>query len=214
MASEQLHFLPYELRRGKPPVINDLAQEAMAMQPAGENHVLVLTDASVILEPDTLFHLVKHYKNKQIGVVDAFMHSAGLRQEGISQSEHRYMSGEVQLKWAEGRLWVKIIGPFGGCYALRSDLFEPVPPNSLVDDFYLVFRALEKDYSAINEPLAVCTRAQPAQVAMNFGVSGGLLQAVFKTSCGSGVGCCPLQLRLVLPFFRTKYCVGLAVFFC
>jgi cellulose synthase/poly-beta-1,6-N-acetylglucosamine synthase-like glycosyltransferase len=152
----RIQFFPFAVRRGKPPVINELAARALTEYPAGAGHVFLLTDASAMPEPDALYRLIQHFKNPQIGVVDAHMRGAGLRREGISRSEAQYLSGEVLLKHAEGKLWGKMIGPFGGCYALRSDLFEPVPPNSLVDDFYLVFRVLERGYAAINELEAVC----------------------------------------------------------
>ncbi len=152
----RIQFFPFAVRRGKPPVINELAARALTDYPAGIEHVFLLTDASAMPEPDALWRLIQHFKNPQIGVVDAHMRGAGLRREGISRSEAQYLSGEVLLKHAEGKLWGKMIGPFGGCYALRSDLFEPVPPNSLVDDFYLVFRVLERGYAAINELEAVC----------------------------------------------------------
>lgn len=155
-AGASMHFFPFAQRRGKPPVVNDLARMALEATAASGAHLLLLTDASVILQADTLFHLVKHFKNPDIGVVDAHMRTAGLRSEGISRSEDRYLGGEVQLKHGEGLLWGQMIGPFGGCYALRSNLFEPVPPNSLVDDFWLVFRVLERGFKAINDLEAVC----------------------------------------------------------
>lgn len=151
-----IHFFPFPQRRGKPPVINDLVTVALEGIPAGPNHIFLLTDASVMLRSDALFQLAKHFRHPKIGVVDANMQSVGLRGEGISRSEDRYLSGEVQLKYREGLVWGQMIGPFGGCYALRSDLFEPVPPNSLVDDFWLVFRVLEKGFRAINDLDAVC----------------------------------------------------------
>lgn len=166
--SDLLHFYPFAQRRGKPPVINELAEYALQRVPAGPGHVFVLTDASVMLRSDTLYHLVRHYRNPAIGVVDAHMRSVGLRGEGISRSEDRYLSGEVQLKYREGLVWGQMIGPFGGCYALRSDLFEPVPPNSLVDDFWLVFRVLEKGFQAINDLDAVCYEGATHRVRDEF----------------------------------------------
>jgi cellulose synthase/poly-beta-1,6-N-acetylglucosamine synthase-like glycosyltransferase len=53
-------------------------------------------------------------------------------------------------------IWGKMMGPFGGCYALRSDYFVPVPPNYLVDDFYIAMRALEKGGKAGIELNAHC----------------------------------------------------------
>lgn len=160
--SKNIRFFPFATRRGKPPVINDLARHAFddaRLSPAGDppvDHVFLLTDASVMLEPDTLYGLVRHFRNPDIGVVDAHMQSRGLRAEGISRSEGTYLGREVRLKHWEGQAWGMMMGPFGGCYAIRAELYEPIPPRSLVDDFWLVFRALEKGYRAINDLEAVC----------------------------------------------------------
>jgi cellulose synthase/poly-beta-1,6-N-acetylglucosamine synthase-like glycosyltransferase len=150
------HFFPFPLRRGKPGVLNHLVQIALNKQPAGDNHILLLTDASVMLEPDVIYHLAKHFKNPQIAVVDSFMFHTGLEEAGISKSEDQYIHKEVSLKFLESVVWRKMIGPFGGCYAIRSNYFSEVPHNFLVDDFFITMKVFEKNGWAINEPLARC----------------------------------------------------------
>ena len=152
-----LHFFPFEKRRGKPPVINELADFARKMHPFEPSHVLLLTDASVMLAENAVFELAKHFKNPKIGVVDAQIAGTGLREAGISRSENQYMSREIALKNHESRALGMMMGPFGGCFAVRSDLFAPIPPNSLVDDFWLTMQVLNKGFSAISEPKARCT---------------------------------------------------------
>lgn len=152
----KVHFYPFEQRRGKPEVINHLVGLACEQHPAGKNHVLLITDASVIMSPEVSFHLVKHFKNPRIAVVDAFMVHTGMSSTGISRAENHYISGEVSLKHLESVAWRKMIGPFGGCYALRSDYYHPVPHNFLVDDFFITMCAFEQGADAINEPLAIC----------------------------------------------------------
>ena len=154
--SASVHFFPFEQRLGKPEVINHLVRLSLERRPAGPDHVFLVTDASVMLREEVVFHLAKHFRNPQIAVVDAFMTHTGLEDAGISRSEDRYISGEVRLKHLESIVWRKMIGPFGGCYALRSDYFSPVPSNFLVDDFFITMRAFERGAQAINEPLAVC----------------------------------------------------------
>lgn len=155
-ARPNFFFKNFEQRRGKPSVINDLAKLIFEKNPPAKNHLLLLTDASVMLERDTIFQLSRHFKNEKIGVVDAQIRAAGLRAEGISRSENQYLTGETLLKHHESLAWGAMMGPFGGCYALRSDLFESVPTNHLVDDFWLNFRVLEHGFQSINELAAVC----------------------------------------------------------
>ncbi len=149
-------FTAFMERRGKPPVVNSLVAQAFEYRSAAPDHILLLTDASVMLLPNTLMHLVKHYRNPNIGCVDAHMTTNQQEQTGVGHSEESYMNRETQLKKCESHAWGMMIGPFGGCYTLRSDLFRPIPPRSLVDDFYLGFGALTQGYQAINELEAKC----------------------------------------------------------
>ncbi len=206
-------FFPFSERRGKPPVINDLAQRAIDAfehrQPAayGANpvsHVLLLTDASVMLPPETVYRLVRHFKNERIGVVDAHMRSKGLRTEGISQSENRYLSGEVQLKHWESLAWGMMMGPFGGCYALRADLFEPVPPRSLVDDFWLVFRVLERGFWAINDLDAVCYEGATHRVKDEYRRKKRIAAGSFQNLARFRKWVLPPTTRLGFAFFSHK----------
>lgn len=137
----RLHAVYFSRRRGKPAIINELAERA------GRRGVYVITDASVLLEPATIRELVRPLRrNAALGVVDARMVHTGMRAAGIGRSEERYIDGEVAVKRAEGRWAGVMMGPFGGCWAIRAAAFRPVPDNFLVDDFYLCMRAYEQGY--------------------------------------------------------------------
>jgi cellulose synthase/poly-beta-1,6-N-acetylglucosamine synthase-like glycosyltransferase len=43
-----------------------------------------------------------------------------------------------------------MMGPFGGCYAVRKTLFQRVPDNFLVDDFYINMKVLEQGFHSIS----------------------------------------------------------------
>jgi cellulose synthase/poly-beta-1,6-N-acetylglucosamine synthase-like glycosyltransferase len=209
------HFSLFRDRRGKPPVINDLAARAQAdfsqlfqsktpeQRPAPQ-HIFLLTDASVMLGPDTLYNLVRHFKNDRIGVVDANMRSKGMRTQGISRSEERYLNGEVQLKNWEGLAWGMMVGPFGGCYALRANLFEPIPPRSLVDDFWLVFRVLERGYWAINDLDAVCYEGATHRVSDEYRRKKRIAAGSFQNLARFRRWILPPITRLGFAFFSHK----------
>jgi len=151
-----IHFFPFQQRRGKPGVVNELYDSVVAERGKQPDHLLLVTDASVILQPDTLRQLAKHFKNPAIGMVDSHIIHTGMQQDGISKAENQYISSEVQLKHMEGMVWGRMIGPFGGCYAIRTNYFTEVPHNFLVDDFYITMRMFEQGGLAINELEAVC----------------------------------------------------------
>lgn len=143
-----LKLISFKNRTGKVRIINQLAE-------AAQYPILIITDANVIFDKDTLYNLVKHFKNPEIALVDTNMLHKGLKKEGISYEESFYIRGEVASKYNEGRIWGTMMGPFGGCYAFRKSYFSPVPENFLVDDFYINMKVLEKGGKAINEVKAV-----------------------------------------------------------
>lgn len=180
---QQLHFFPFLVRQGKPGVINQLAAAAAKRYPAGKDHIFIITDASVLLSTDVCRHLCKHFKEPHLAIVDAHMVHTGMQKEDISGAEDKYISWEGKLKYHESIVWKKMIGPFGGCYALRSDFFVPVPDNFLVDDFYITMQAFRKGGLAINEPLAYCYEPVGHEIKEEFRrktrISAGNIQNMF-----------------------------------
>lgn len=199
-----LQFFDFKTRRGKPPVINELAETALKKNTAGPGHVFLLTDASVMLQPDTLFELAKHFKNPKIGVVDAQISGTGLRETGISRSENQYMTHEIALKIHESRAFGMMMGPFGGCFAVRSDLFAPIPPNSLVDDFWLTMQVLARGFSAISEPNACCTEGATHAVADEYRRKKRIAAGSFQNLARFKTWVLPPISRLGFVFFSHK----------
>ena len=153
---DRITFFPYDQRRGKPELINELVRQCKAVYPSHAQHGYLMTDANVLLKPDCLFHLAKHFKDPSIGLVDAHMMHTGIAERDISTSENTYISREVLLKHWESKAGKYMLGPFGGCYLLRADLYQPVPPNFLVDDFYLAMQVFKQGGKAINDLAAKC----------------------------------------------------------
>lgn len=138
-----IKFYPYSVRQGKSNIINQLFEKSI-----GE--ILILTDANVIFSKNTIKELVKPFVQQDIGLVDTNMINTGIRKEGISLQEKSYISREVNIKHCESLIWGTMMGPFGGCFAIRRELYSPVPKNFLVDDFYICMRVLERNFKAIN----------------------------------------------------------------
>jgi cellulose synthase/poly-beta-1,6-N-acetylglucosamine synthase-like glycosyltransferase len=150
---EQKHsfikLVVYNERRGKPSVINDLFALA-------RHELVVLTDANVMFEKEVLTRLIKQFRNPKVGLVGANILNIGLKKDGISIQEKSYIERENLIKYREGKLWGTMMGPFGGCFAMRKKLFSPIPAGFLVDDFYLSMKVLEKKYHCINDLDAIC----------------------------------------------------------
>ncbi len=156
-----LSVFDFPERRGKQNVVNDLVQES-------KGEILVLTDANVMFDADTVFYMIRHFKNPDIGLVDTNMINRGMKESGISYQEKAYISREVGIKDMESRLWGAMMGPFGGCYAIRREDFEKVPSNFLVDDFYINMKVFEKGKLAINDINARVYEDLPEELRVEF----------------------------------------------
>ncbi len=138
-----LHIFLFEERSGKPGVVNRLVEEA-------RGEILVITDANVMLETDALRKMTGFFIQPEIGLVDSRMINTRLKKDGISHQERYYISREVGIKHNESLIWGSMMGPFGGCYAVRKSLFRPVPGNFLVDDFYINMAVLQQGFKCIS----------------------------------------------------------------
>ncbi|MDD3567594.1 MAG: glycosyltransferase [Bacteroidales bacterium] len=139
----QVTFVGFAQRQGKIAIINHLLAKA-------SGSIIISTDANVMFTPSTIFELVKYFKDERIGLVDSRMVHKGLSKTGISIQESTYITHEVMIKHREGLLWGTMIGPFGGCYAIRKELFCSPPANFLVDDFYINMKVIEQGKKCIN----------------------------------------------------------------
>ncbi len=151
----QLTFHNFEGRNGKAAILNRLLESISEANPAFDS-ILVLTDANVFFTPNLLFELTKHYKNENIGQVGANILNVGERIDGISKQEKGYIQRENHIKFLEGLNWGAMIGAFGACYTMRMKLWKPIPPNYLMEDFFLSMHILRQKKKAILELNAIC----------------------------------------------------------
>ena len=150
LATHPGRIYPNAQRRGKPGSINDMVA---GLPPGG---IYLFTDASVMLRADTATELVRPLLlDPTIGLTDAVMVHTGVPGAGVGALEDRYIRSEVDLKVAESTLWRRMVGPFGGCWAMRAEAYRPVPDNYLVDDFYLCMAAYEKGWRGVTAQRAL-----------------------------------------------------------
>jgi cellulose synthase/poly-beta-1,6-N-acetylglucosamine synthase-like glycosyltransferase len=161
-------FVHYSVRRGKTLVINDLIDLAFERIPKSSNHILLFTDANVMLTKPVIRNLCKPFSNSNIALVDSKIIPTDIRSYGISKSENEYMNMEIKIKFWEGELWGCMMGAFGGCFALRSDYFEKIPDNFIVDDFFISMTVLSRGGFCKNELEAICYEGKPDQIMEEF----------------------------------------------
>ena len=136
----------FEERRGKISVLNDLVAEASA-------DIIVFSDANTKLCPEAVTALVNHFADPTIGCVSGVLQ---LEQDGGVSGEGFYWKYENWIKNNESALGF-LIGCNGGLFAIRKSLYEPLPASTIVEDFVLSMRVLERGFRVIIEPAARAT---------------------------------------------------------
>lgn len=139
------HILEFETRRGKAAVLNDLM--AKASQP-----IFVLMDARQRVEAGAVTRLLENFADKQVGVVSGelvYETAVGGAQKGAES----YWGYEKFIRRSESRVWA-VPGATGALYAIRKELCEPIPENTLVDDVLIPMRAVLKGCRCLFEPAA------------------------------------------------------------
>lgn len=123
-------------RGGKVRVINELLEQVQ--QP-----YVVMTDANSMFRPDAVEKLMANL-TAGVGVVCGRLK---LIEEGHS-GEGIYWRIETFVKKVESQ-WGSVVGANGAIYLLKRELFEPLPSDTINDDFSISMRIFEKGYGVV-----------------------------------------------------------------
>lgn len=143
-------------RRGKSNALNVSVEKA-------KGDILVFSDANSFLKKDVIKKLVRNFANPSVGCVSGELSFHDKTGNPLGIMESRFWNFETRLKRREGNI-ISILGANGGLYAIRKDLFKPLPTeDNIVDDFLITMNILRAGYLAICDPEAVgyedtCTR--------------------------------------------------------
>jgi cellulose synthase/poly-beta-1,6-N-acetylglucosamine synthase-like glycosyltransferase len=142
--SDRARFLDLP-RRGKGPTLND----AVA---ASRGEILVFTDADVVTPPDAMRHLVAPFADPRVGAVAA-----------EKRDRDHGGTGAARVSWRARRTVRRMLsrggsvsGAQGHLYALRRELYRPLPPDVL-DDFAIPAQALLAGRRLVYAPGAVAS---------------------------------------------------------
>ncbi len=173
----EIHLLHEDQRLGK------MAAIKRAM-PFVSGQITVFTDANTFLNNDALTHLVKHYQNPKIGAV------AGEKKIMVSQSadassagEGFYWKYESALKKWDYELYSNV-GAAGELFSIRTDLYEPVETDTIIDDHMIAMRIAEKGYIIAYEPNAYALETASAdsseELKRKIRIAAGGIQSVYR----------------------------------
>lgn len=150
----QIELVVFGGRTGKSGIINELSDKAT-------QGIFILTDANVIFKKETIFNLIRHFKDEITAQVCANIVKVSLGNKGIASQEKSYIAIENKIKKQESERWNIVMGAEGGCYAIRKSAFSKVPPKFFMDDFYITLNVIEQQKEIIFDEEAVCYEDVP-----------------------------------------------------
>lgn len=167
-----LRIVEYTSNIGKVAVLND--QIALAV-----SEIVALSDASALLDPQSLLKAVRHFSRPNVGVVCP---TYALLRPG-SEGERAYWEYQTRLKAAEGTVGVPM-GAHGAFCLFRRRLWEPLEPDTINDDFILPMRIVRRGYDAVYDPDIVAAEFETSTAQQDFRrrirIGAGNLQQVLR----------------------------------
>jgi cellulose synthase/poly-beta-1,6-N-acetylglucosamine synthase-like glycosyltransferase len=140
-----LHHYSFAQRRGKVAVVNDLVSRA-------RGEIIVFSDANTMYRPDTIRSLTAQFADPRVGGVCGELLIQARATTAAGESEGSYWSYETYLKRWES-IYQTILGGTGGVYAIRRELFRPLPTHKpVVDDFLIPLEVVRQGYRMVYEP--------------------------------------------------------------
>lgn len=116
--------------------------------------IVVLTDANTLLNQDSILELVKHFSNPKIGCVSGEKKVINhLNKSAAAGGEGLYWKYESKLKSMDFQLY-STAGAAGELFAIRRELYKPIPDNIILDDFVISLQTVIDGYKIAYEPKA------------------------------------------------------------
>ncbi len=147
VSSARLKLIHYPERRGKAQAINLATEQA-------KGEFLILTDARQRFKPTAIKELLANFYDPEIGCVSGELI--------FNENPHSSIQSEMSFYWNLEK-WIRkmesavhsVPGATGSIYALRKELFRPIPEETLLDDVLIPMNSVMQGYRTIFDSEAI-----------------------------------------------------------
>lgn len=172
-----INILHQPERKGKTAAIN-------RSMPYISSPIVIFTDANAMPNPQSIKEIIKSFADSNVGCVAGEKRINTDKKDSASSSgEGFYWRYESTLKELDSRLY-STVGAAGELYAIRRELYEYIPDDTLLDDFVLSMRIAEKGYRIAYCPKAYATEYSSESMLdeekRKVRIAAGGLQAVWR----------------------------------
>ncbi len=148
--------------------------------------VVIFCDANTMLGRESVRRIVKLFSDPKVGCVSGEKRIYGKDKESAAGAgEGLYWKYESTLKKWDAELY-SVVGAAGELFAIRTELYQEVEKDTLLDDFIISLRVAQKGYTIQYDPEAYAIETASANVKeelkRKIRISAGGIQSVVRLS--------------------------------
>lgn len=149
-----------------------LHQDRRAGKTAAENRamefidspIVIFSDANTLLNQEAVKNMVRHFKDEKTGCVSGEKRVLVEEKDSASSSgEGIYWKYESFLKRLDSEFYTAV-GAAGELVAFRTELYEELPEDTILDDFMQSMLIASKGYKIVYEPDAYALETGSASI--------------------------------------------------
>jgi cellulose synthase/poly-beta-1,6-N-acetylglucosamine synthase-like glycosyltransferase len=126
--------------------------------------IVVFSDANTLLGKESIHEIVRMFNKPEVGCVSGEKRIFKKEKDSASGAgEGMYWKYESKLKQWDAELY-SVVGAAGELFAVRTELFQPVEPDTLLDDFIISLRIAMKGYTIQYSPKAYAIETSSSNV--------------------------------------------------
>ena len=145
---------------------------------------VIFCDANTFLNKSCVKEIVKHYSDETIGAVagEKKVIDFSGKNSAAGSGEGIYWKYESLLKKLDSDFFT-VVGAAGELFSMRTNLYEPVNTNILLDDFMISMNICKKGYRVTYEPKAFAMEAPSISIReeqkRKIRISAGGFQSIY-----------------------------------
>ncbi len=134
------------------------------IMPFIETPITIYTDANTDVNKEAIKRIVAHYEDEKVGGVAGEKRVSMLNEDSAnSAGEGFYWKYESTLKKWDSELY-SVVGAAGELFSLRTNLYQAVPKDTVIEDFYMTLKIAMKGYKIKYESGAYAVETASATV--------------------------------------------------
>lgn len=145
--------------------------------------IVVFTDANTALNKLAIKRICRHYRDNKVGAVSGEKRVQVDAVSDATAGEGVYWKYESKLKAWDSELY-SVVGAAGELFSVRTDLYQPVPADTILDDFMISLLIAEKGYRIVYEPDAYASETSSASIGEELKrkvrISAGGIQSITR----------------------------------